>query len=208
MATALPPALALLRAISDPFPVTEVDIRRRLRLQDFAVDTDLATVFVARSIEAMLVLPIRMQWDIAARLSEPVGVHWERMFVAHAEAPAQRLVHERVIEQRAKLEPLIEQLALQLRRILAALTPDDPESGASNAQREPDQGGSPGGAARATSFESTVVGYGADADTWIQPLEQQALQVEIAPDYARQADIEPDVDLDEEAHRYGRGMKP
>ncbi|SFK66301.1 hypothetical protein [Lysobacter sp. cf310] len=205
MATALPPALALLRAISDPFPVTAIDIRARLRLQDFAVDTAQATVFVARSIETMLVLPIRMQWDIAARLAEPVGMHWERMFVASAEAPSQRLVHERVIEQRAELEPLIERLAWQLRRILAQFTPDDPESGAGNPLREPDQGGSPGGAAVAASFESTVVAYGADADTWIQPLEQEAMLVEIEPDYYREADLEPDVDPDDEA-RYDRGM--
>lgn len=205
MATALPPALALLRAISDPFPVTAIDIRSRLRLQEFAVDTAQAIVFVARSIETMLVLPIRMQWDIAARLAEPVGVHWERMFVDSAEAPTQRLVHDRVVEQRAELEPLIEQLAQQLRQILAKFTPDDPESGASNPLREPDQGGSPGGAAVAASFEATVVAYGAEADTWIQPLEQEAMLVEIEPDHTREADLEPDVDLDEEA-RYDRGM--
>ncbi|KRA20498.1 hypothetical protein ASD69_03960 [Lysobacter sp. Root604] len=198
----------MIDAIAPAFPAIAEDIRANLRLHDYSPESAQATVFVAQAIESVLVLPIRMQWDIADRLAEAVGLHWKQMLIAHTEAPAQRLVHERVIEQRAKLEPLIEQLALQLRRILAAFTPDDPESGASNAQREPDQGGSPGGAPRAASFESTVVGYGADADTWIQPLEQQALLVEIAPDYARQGDIEPDVDLDEDAHRYGRGMKP
>lgn len=193
------PALGLIEAIAPAFPAIAEDIRASLRLKDYDADTPQAAVFVAQAIESVLVLPIRLQWDIADGLADAVGMDYRRMFVSgeRERSPIhERLVHERVIERRAQLELLIERLSLWLRRIAQAYyTPDDPESGASNPMREPDLGGGPGGGTTPVLVVDELVE--ARSRAW----EEELLAYEAPePDYDRELDL--DLDQDESHGSY------